>query len=102
MDGMLRAISRAAGSMFGNILFGGGIGALIDHNKGAGYNYPDELPVQMGASVTVDRKDEDAVRLGRQVQPAQAVPTTSAPGNQAPLPCPTHIMSAQEKSRLGC
>ncbi len=59
-DGILKAVSRAAGSMFGNIIFGGGVGALIDHNKGTGYNYPDQLPVKMGASVLVDRKDQDA------------------------------------------
>ncbi|MBL8471550.1 MAG: hypothetical protein KF778_09680 [Rhodocyclaceae bacterium] len=55
-DGLLKAISRAAGSMFGNIIFGGGIGALIDHSKGTGYDYPDQLPVKMGKSVTVDKK----------------------------------------------
>ena len=57
-DGALRAISRAAAGMFGNIIFGGGIGALIDHSKGTGYNYPSTLPVRMGASVVVDRRDE--------------------------------------------
>ena len=56
-DGLLRAISRAAAGMFGNIVFGGGIGAIIDHNKGTGYNYPDDLPVKMGSSVTVDRQE---------------------------------------------
>ncbi len=54
-EGFLRAISRAAGGMWGNIVFGGGIGAIIDHSKGTGYNYPDHLPVQMGQTVTVDR-----------------------------------------------
>jgi hypothetical protein len=57
--GMLKAISRAGGDMYGNIIFGGGIGALIDHNKGNGYNYPDLLPVEMGKSVVVDRKAQD-------------------------------------------
>jgi hypothetical protein len=55
-DGLLKAISRAAGSMFGNIIFGGGIGALIDHSRGTGYDYPDQLPVKMGESVVVDKK----------------------------------------------
>lgn len=59
VDGVLRAVSRAAGRMFGNIVFGGGIGALIDHNKGNGYNYPDSLPVKMGASTIVDRDAQD-------------------------------------------
>ena len=57
-DGFLRAISRAAGGMFGNIIFGGGIGAIIDHSKGTGYNYPNDLPVKMGESITVDRREE--------------------------------------------
>ncbi|MBI3094835.1 MAG: hypothetical protein HYY97_08195 [Rhodocyclales bacterium] len=61
VDGLLSAVSRAAGSMFGNIIFGGGIGALIDHNKGTGYDYPNSLPVEMGKSVTVDKKDEVAL-----------------------------------------
>jgi hypothetical protein len=55
-DGLLKAISRAAGSMWGNIVFGGGIGAIIDHNKGTGYDYPDQLQVKMGESVVVDKK----------------------------------------------
>mgnify|MGYP001579406395 FL=1 len=57
-DGFLRAVSRAAGGMWGNIILGGGIGAIIDHNKGTGYDYPNDLPVKMGASVTIDKKDE--------------------------------------------
>lgn len=58
-DGLLKAVSRAAGSMFGNIIFGGGIGAIIDHNKGTGYDYPNQLPVKMGESVVVDKKIEN-------------------------------------------
>jgi hypothetical protein len=67
-DGILRAISRAAGGMFGNIIFGGGIGAIIDHSKGTGYDYPDNLPVKMGESVTVDRRES---------APADATQTSS-------------------------
>ncbi|MBI5898093.1 MAG: hypothetical protein HZB40_02575 [Rhodocyclales bacterium] len=59
-DGFLRAISRAAGGMWGNVIFGGGIGALIDHNKGTGYDYPNELQVKMGEMVTVDKNQEQA------------------------------------------
>ena len=59
-DGILKAVSRASGSMYGNIIFGGGIGAIIDHNKGTGYDYPHKLPVVMGESVILDRKQEKA------------------------------------------
>jgi uncharacterized protein YceK len=57
-DGLLKAVSRAAGSMWGNIIFGGGVGAIIDHNKGTGYDYPNQLPVKMGEAVVVDKKTE--------------------------------------------
>jgi hypothetical protein len=43
--------------MFGNIIFGGGIGAIIDHSKGTGYDYPDNLPVKMGEVITVDKRE---------------------------------------------
>lgn len=69
-DGMLRAISRAAGGMFGNIILGGGIGALIDHSKGTGYDYPDNLPVRMGEVITVDR---------RETSPEEAAQASSSP-----------------------
>ncbi len=59
-DGNARAISRAGAGMYGNIIIGGGIGALIDHSSGKAYNYPDKLKVVMGDSITIDRHDPDA------------------------------------------
>ena len=56
--GTLRAISRANNGMAGNILFGGAIGALIDHNKGTAYDYPFALRVVFGATRTVDRAND--------------------------------------------
>jgi hypothetical protein len=38
---------------------GGVIGAIVDHSKGTGYNYPDDLPVIMGKSTVVDRHEGD-------------------------------------------
>lgn len=70
-DGLLKAISRAAGSMFGNIIFGGGIGALIDHSKGTGYDYPDQLPVKMGETVIVDKRPANAPAPTNQVAQQQ-------------------------------
>jgi uncharacterized protein YfiM (DUF2279 family) len=54
-DGLVKAVSRARGSMWGNIVFGGGVGALIDHSKGTGYAYPDQIQIIMGKSRTLDR-----------------------------------------------
>ncbi|WP_430220168.1 hypothetical protein [Paenalcaligenes sp. Me131] len=49
------AISRAGAGMFGNILFGGGIGAIIDHNRGTAYNYPAWIQVVFGKVFVFDR-----------------------------------------------
>lgn len=51
-------ISRANGGMFGNIVFGGGIGAIIDHNKGTAYTYPSWIQIVMGDNLIFDRKHE--------------------------------------------
>jgi hypothetical protein len=53
-----RAVSRVNGGMFGNILIGGGIGALIDHTKGTAYTYPTWLQMIFGKSLTFDRSSE--------------------------------------------
>ena len=55
-DGRGVAISRANAGMFGNIIFGGGVGAIIDHNKGTAYTYPQWVQVVMGKMLTFDRK----------------------------------------------
>ena len=74
-------ISRANGSMFGNILFGGGIGAIIDHNKGTAYTYPNWLRIVMGNDLVYDRKNdkENTVMLGKSsAETANEVNTTAA------------------------
>jgi|JRYG01.1.fsa_nt_gb hypothetical protein len=56
--GTTRLISRSNAGIWGNIIFGGGVGAIIDHNKGTGYTYPGWVKVQMGKTLTFDRMDE--------------------------------------------
>jgi hypothetical protein len=46
--GTADVVSRTTGNMFGNILLGGGIGAIIDHNNGSAYEYPSLLKIFMG------------------------------------------------------
>lgn len=57
-DAKANAISRANGGMFGNILLGGGIGAIIDHNKGTAYSYPNWMQLVFGQTLVFDRKTE--------------------------------------------
>lgn len=63
------AVSRANGGMFGNIIFGGGIGAIIDHNKGTAYSYPQWVRLVVGKLLGFDRQNdkEAAPNLGIEV-----------------------------------
>ena len=70
-SGIATLISRANGGMFGNILFGGGIGAIIDHNKGTAYSYPDWVRVIMGEDLVYDRKNnkDNEIMFGQSASP---------------------------------
>jgi len=57
-DAVARAISRANAGLAGNIIFGGGIGAIIDHNKGTAYTYPTWIQLVFGETLVFDRSDE--------------------------------------------
>ena len=71
IKGFATLISRANGGMFGNILFGGGIGAIIDHNKGTAYSYPDWVRVILGDNLAFDRKNnkDNEVMIGQPASP---------------------------------
>ena len=46
--GSASVVSRTKGNMWGNIVLGGGIGAIVDHNNGAAYEYPSLITIFMG------------------------------------------------------
>lgn len=58
--GYANAISSVKGMMFGNIIFGGVVGAVVDHAQGSGYDYPNLVPVVMGKRVTVKNDNQPA------------------------------------------
>lgn len=70
------AVSRANGGMFGNILLGGGVGAIIDHNKGTAYTYPQWMRLVVGRVLGYDRNDdrEATPNLGKDVVTAPPKP----------------------------
>ena len=47
LQGKQGVVSDTKGMMFGNIIFGGGIGAIVDHNSGAAYEYPSVIQIVM-------------------------------------------------------
>lgn len=82
--GMAKAISRANGGMFGNIIFGGGIGAIIDHNKGTAYDYPEFIRVVFGANRVFDKNDPATTTAAPTPAPTQnpAAPAPRPAGGQ--------------------
>jgi hypothetical protein len=54
--GTANVVSKTKGNMFGNILLGGGIGAIVDHNNGSAYDYPSLIKIYMGR---LNQKIED-------------------------------------------
>ncbi|RZJ16106.1 MAG: hypothetical protein EOO54_17685 [Haliea sp.] len=77
IDGRGVAISRANAGMAGNIIFGGGIGAIIDHNKGTAYTYPEWVQVVMGKLLTFDRRTDVEGKPNRGAEPV-ATPVAAA------------------------
>lgn len=74
------AISRANAGMFGNILIGGGIGAIIDHSKGTAYTYPNWMKLTFGEVVSFDRSDDkDGTPSFARIQSGQKVSVTENP-----------------------
>lgn len=73
-DAIARAISRANAGMFGNIILGGGIGAIIDHNKGTAYTYPTWVQLTYGKTLVFDRATE---KDGQPAVGAEPVATAS-------------------------
>lgn len=70
-----RLISRANAGLAGNIIFGGGIGALIDHSKGTAYTYPTWIQLIFGKTLVFDRRAE---KEGQPVVGADSEATTAA------------------------
>ena len=52
-DARANVVSKTKANMFGNIILGGGIGAIIDHNNGSAYSYPPVIKLIMGQDSTL-------------------------------------------------
>ena len=73
-NGKASVVSDTNGSMFGNILLGGGIGAIVDHNTGSAYEYPNFLQVVMGPDIMVGTHKEVAPSNPNPLMGGQAAP----------------------------
>ena len=60
--GIMTVKSSTKGMAFGNILFGGIIGAGVDMSTGAAYDYPNLISVEMGKTTTVAPSAQQAAK----------------------------------------
>jgi hypothetical protein len=74
--GRASVVSDTKGSMFGNILLGGGIGAIVDHNNGSAYEYPTLIQIIMGNDVRIG-KERDETPINN--NPMGGGPTSNIP-----------------------
>lgn len=82
-NGRAGVVSNTKGSMFGNILFGGGIGAIVDHNTGSAYEYPNFVQVVMGSNITIGRKSEESPQNQNPMMGAAITPATQTQTNKS-------------------
>lgn len=82
--GRAAVVSDTKGSMFGNIIFGGGIGAIIDHSKGTAYEYPSFIKIMMGGNLRIENNkptseiSTDPLIQNSTDRPAEVAPTSRA------------------------
>lgn len=80
--GRVAVVSETKGSMFGNILLGGGIGAIVDHNNGSAYEYPAFIQILMGAFSKIEAPKTSADQAA---QGSVAATPTTQPASPQPL-----------------
>jgi len=84
--GRAAVVSETKGSMFGNIILGGGIGAIVDHNNGSAYEYPGFIQVLMGAFSKVESpKVPEQSAQGAAASPVATTPLTGLASNAPSL-----------------
>lgn len=70
-------VSDTKGMMFGNIIFGGGIGAIVDHTSGAAYEYPSIFQVIMTKLQSVNNSNSNTATNSQPVSSSTVAPNSS-------------------------
>lgn len=92
--GTASVVSRTKGNMYGNILLGGGIGAVIDHNNGAAYEYPGLIKIFMGRS---NQKIDESSSQASFDANTTTVPTVSQTSVSSPSSNALNLELAEKK-----
>ncbi len=100
--GRATVVSETKGSMWGNIIFGGGIGAIIDHNKGTAYEYPAFIQVVMGAYSKIEppKKPDQPETPDQPAQGPATMPAVTSPSIQSASIAPTLDEKLKELRRM--
>jgi hypothetical protein len=95
--GRAAVVSDTKGAMFGNILLGGGIGAIIDHNSGAAYEYPTVIEILMGSFTKIETpKNQSSQQNGP--QSTQTTTNTASKPQLASSVAPANTVSGTPTS----
>lgn len=91
------ATSRANAALAGNIILGGVIGAVVDHNRGTAYTYPTWIELIFGQSLVFDRmqEKEGTVLKGLPAGTRVSSPTTQAPSGNTSHACMQQLPGAK-------
>lgn len=100
--GRAAVVSVTKGAMFGNIIFGGGIGAIVDHNSGAAYEYPSFFQIVMGSFSKIESpKNAASDAASPAVESSSSQPSVSKPPIvAAPISAPTAQTQEQKLIEL--
>lgn len=80
--GTAKVVSRVNAALFGNVIFGGAVGAVIDHTRGTAYDYPTLVRVVFGASRVIEAGE---VASSLPVPAAAAPPPSPRPRGRTTL-----------------
>lgn len=79
-NGRSSVVSQTKAEMFGNIILGGVIGAVIDHNSGSGYEYPEYIQVLLRALARTESSASVSRPIPQAAAPTPAIQTTQIQG----------------------
>ena len=88
-QGVVSVESATRGAMYGNIILGGVIGAVVDHSSGAAYEYPEMVKVTMGRMISMD-----VPKAGTPAATAEAAKNASLRASAAPAAAPVPMAAA--------
>lgn len=90
-----RAMSRANMAVAGNIILGGVIGAVVDHNRGTAYTYPTWIEMGFGQTLVFDRKLENEGMVLKGQRPEDVAMPAQVTSSRTSQACTQQLPGAQ-------